>query len=705
VRYLALGWPSLLALALFLVAFATYGYRARPHNPVNRWFALQTLTLALWIIGIAGAHAGYHPEFWGRWTFASACLMPPAFFGFTSVFPENSRPNPVRLLPFVVAVALVFAVLSAFTPLIAHSFVISPNGVHRQAGPLMPLFSLYFLISTPLVLGLLITKWLRATGQARAQLRFYNTGLLALCIGAITTNLILPTLTGNSNYSRVGPYFVLPLVGLIGHAIIRHRLFDLRIIIHRGGAFLLFIGLTSASIVLILKQIGLEEALDSLQFPVEALVVAVVAAASLSSPIAPYLSRLMDTYFLRGRPDLDRALQEAARRLSRLLTASDIALEIEAILKATLAIDFVTVLTDRFDPRGLPEATNEAAWAIATPPPTVLLLAREQDGSSRPGHIDTLRDAGVEVWVALGRGTQKTGVILLGARNGGEAYFGSTLRFIEDIAELSSMAFEVAFLHRKQIELERDRDRLEHFARMGRAYAGLGHEIRTPLTTISNLIALIPDRLEDAEFRDVLTRLIPGEVARIVKLTERLRLMVPADSAQFGPANIHRILTDIVTFQLAAGVRIRLDTPAELPMVHGDGAQLIQLFTNLVNNAIEAMPLGGEVVVRIYTSENRERRPVLVVEVIDQGAGVPKEISDKIFEPFFTTKPTGTGLGLPICREIADFHGAILTISPSREGSGTIAAVEFPVASAEAQTASLLTSSGAVFTNNRSNFS
>jgi signal transduction histidine kinase len=674
-------WPILLALAALLVAFATYGYRARPQNPINRWFALQTLTLALWIMGIAGTHAGYYTEFWGRWTFASACLMPPAFFGFTSVFPDNKRPRPGRALPFVVAVALLFAALSISTPLIAHSFVITPQGLRRQPGQLMPLFSLYILISTFLVLALLITKWRRATGQARAQLRFYNTGLLALSAGAITTNLILPALTGHSRYSPVGPFFVLPLVGLIGHAIIRHRLFDLRIIIHRGAAFLLFIGLASTSIILILKQFGLDDALDLIPIPSETLVVAIVAAAALSLPIAPYLSRLMDTYFLRGRPDLARALQEAARRLSRLLTTPDIALEIEAILKSTLAVETVTVLTDRLDPRGLSEATSEAAWAIATPRPALLLLAREHDSSARPGHLDTLRNAGVEVWVALGRGTQKTGVILLGARNGGEAYFGSTLQFIEDIAELSSMAFEVAFLHGRQVELERDRDRLEHFARMGRAYAGLGHEIRTPLTTISNLVALIPDRLEDAEFRDVLTRLIPGEVARIVKLTERLRLMAPADSAQFGPANIQRILTDIVTFQVASGerVRIRLDAPDELPRVHGDGSQLIQLFTNLVNNAIEAMPQGGELVIRIRTSRTRQGRPALVVEVIDQGSGVPAEISDRIFEPFFTTKTTGTGLGLSICREIADFHGATLTLSPSKEDRGTIAAVEFPL--------------------------
>jgi signal transduction histidine kinase len=686
-----LDWPVLLGLAGLLIALARYGYRARPDSPVNRWFALQTLTLALWVIGIGGTHTSYHPEFWGRWTFASACLMPPSFFGFTSVFPDNKRPRPVRALPLVVAVGLIFALLSAFTPLIAHTFVITPNGLRRQPGQLMPLFSLYFLVSTVLVLSVLITKWRRATGQSRAQLRFYNTGLLTLSIGAITTNLILPTLTGHSEYSTVGPYFVLPLVGLIGHAIIRHRLFDLRLITHRGAAFLIFIGLTSTAIVLILKQVGLEEALESLQIPAEALVVAIVAAASLSVPIAPRLSRLMDTYFLRSRPDLDRALQEAARRLSRLLTPADISLEIEAILKSTLVIDTVMVLTDRIDGRGLSGSVNEAAWAIATPPPNVLLLAREHDSPARPGHTDILRNAGFEVWVALGRGAQKTGVILLGARNDGEAYFGSTLQFIEDIAELSSMAFEVAFLHRRHVELERDRDRLEHFARMGRAYAGLGHEIRTPLTTISNLIALIPDRLEDSEFRDVLTRLIPGEVARIVQLTERLRLMAPADSAQFGPANLRRILTDIVTFQLASGerTRVRLDAPEHLPMVHGDGAQLIQLFTNLVNNAVEAMPHGGEVVVRIRTPENGQGRAAVIVEVIDQGSGVPKEISDRIFEPFFTTKPTGTGLGLSICREIADFHRATLTVASSKEGAGTIAAVEFPVAPDGVQTAPL----------------
>jgi signal transduction histidine kinase len=672
-------WPLLLSLAVLLIGLAIYGYRARRHNAVNRWFALQTLTLALWVIGIAGTHTGHYPEFWGRWTFSSACLMPATFFGFTCVFPDGSRPRSARALSSVVTIALVFVALSAFTPLIAHTFIITPNGLRRLAGPLMPLFSLYFLMSTVLVLALLIAKWRKATGQAKAQLRFYNTGLLTLCAGAITTNLLLPALSGHSGYSTVGPYFVLPLVGLIGHAIIRHRLLDLRLMIHRGAAFLIFITLASFAIIVLLNQINVAPELDAVSIPIEGLIVLVVAAASLSLPLAPQLSRLMDNYLLRSRPDLDRALQETARRLARLLTVPDIAHELETALRTTLAINDVKVLTTRTEAADLSPDLATAAWAIPLAPPAVRLLFHDADGPLSSPDVRILKDKGFEVWAGLGRGGEKTGIILLGPRNGGEAYLASTLQFIEDIAELSSMAFEVALLHRRQIDLERERNRLEHFARMGRAYAGLGHEIRTPLTTISNLVALIPDRLDDAEFRGILTRLIPGEVARIVKLTEQLRLMAPGDSARFGPVDLRRILNDISAIKTAAGedLEIKLEGPADLPMVRGDESQLIQLFLNLVTNAVEAMPQGGTVTARLSTTRSNGGRSMVRADILDEGPGISREVSERIFEPFFTTKASGTGLGLSICREIGDLHGATLTVSARPGGVGTVATVEF----------------------------
>jgi signal transduction histidine kinase len=544
----------------------------------------------------------------------------------------------------------------------------------------MPVFSFHLIVGSVLVIGLLVAKWRRATGQAKAQLRYYNLGLSILCVGGITTNLILPALTGHSAYSTVGPFFSLPLVFLIGHAIIHHRLFDLRLMIHRGAAFVVVIGAVSAVIVLVLDYLEIEPTLTSMTPPLEAIVLAVVAAISLSLPVAPRLAGLMDRYLLRGRPDLDRALQEGARRLSRVFSKADIIAEIEDIVRSTLAVERVTVLTDPLERRDLPPAASEAAWAVPNEAPALLVLAQEES-SDFSAQVQALRAAGFEVWVAMKRGTQRIGIILLGPRNGGEAYFTSSLQFIEDVAELSSMAFEAAFLHKRQLELERESHRLEHFARMGRAYAGLGHEIRTPLTTISNLVSLIPDRLDDAEFRDVLTRLIPGEVARIVKLTEKLRLLAPGDDAQLAPVRLQNILGDLAAMLGASTghVSVQLEIPGGIPSVHGDESQLIQLFTNLVNNAVEAMPHGGTIILRLEASSPAQGRGTVAAHVIDEGPGISQDLSDRLFEPFFTTKPSGTGLGLSICREIADFHGATIHIR-SREGvRGSVATVEFPL--------------------------
>src|SRR5262249_5850317 len=136
-----MDWPILVIVAAVLVALALYGGRAR-RTDVHRWFAIQTLTLASWVLGIAGTHSGHLPEFWGRWTFASASLMPAAFLAFTRVFPELSSWPSALLVRVVLSVGGILACLAAGTALVAHDFVITASGtLHRQPGPLFPLFT------------------------------------------------------------------------------------------------------------------------------------------------------------------------------------------------------------------------------------------------------------------------------------------------------------------------------------------------------------------------------------------------------------------------------------------------------------------------------------------------------------------------------------------------------------------------------------
>jgi signal transduction histidine kinase len=108
--------------------------------------------------------------------------------------------------------------------------------------------------------------------------------------------------------------------------------------------------------------------------------------------------------------------------------------------------------------------------------------------------------------------------------------------------------------------------------------------------------------------------------------------------------------------------------------VNGDASALQLLFTNLLLNAVEASPPGG--VVDVQVSANGA---AVLVEVRDQGSGIPEEHLERVLEPLYSTKPAGTGLGLPIARQIAKAHGGTLSIQ-NGIGAGVVATVRLPVA-------------------------
>ncbi len=426
-----------------------------------------------------------------------------------------------------------------------------------------------------------------------------------------------------------------------------------------------------------------------------AFILLLVTALCLSAPVARRLARLVDAYLLRGRPDLDRALQEAARGLFHFLTIHGVTAELRRIFESTLVPETVMILTEAPDGGGVPitspgrlasvigdgrslEAVATMAWAMPGAVPAVRLLgeAPHQDDRSREVE-EILRLTGVEVWIGLGRAGQRLGVVLLGPRRSGEAYLAPALQFLEDLAEVASMAVEAAALHAQQLLLQREAERLAHLARLARVYAGLAHEIRTPLTTISNLVSLMAERLDDPDYRDLIVRVVPAEVARIVKLAERLRALAPDTTRPARPIALHAVLADIVSMLAPVaeqqGLKLVLEVAPDVPPVAGDVDQLVPLFQNLLRNAMEATPPGGRISVRAWSDGARAR-----VQVIDEGAGLDPALSESLFEPFVTTKPAGLGLGLSICQELAQAHGAQLSLTNRSDASGAIAELIFP---------------------------
>lgn len=797
---------SLLSLAVLLGVLAIYVWRARADSPVNRWFAILSFAIAGWVLGIGGVESGINTEFWGRLTFSSACMMPATFLVFSRVFPATSTWPTPRLLWVMLAAGGTLAVLSVTTRLIAYDISKTAAGIQRTSGPLFPVFTIYFLGCLATALGVFISKWRQARGLARAQLQHLGTGLLILSVGGITTNLMIPIITGRSMYSWMGPYFTLPLVGLVGHAIIRHRLMDLRPVINRGLAYALAISVASGVMIGSTRLLVPDLLNESLMVSADFLIIAVVVLAFLSSPSERFLRRLIDPYFYRGRIDYASALRDGTRQLCRLMRPRELSSELRQILTNAFVPESFAMLVRPFEGQAFEQLSEDSSVVtdlitLATlmteqPSPAVLVVNPTREvGPTRVAH-EALRAAGIEVVATLGRRGQLLGAVLLGPRRSGDAYFTSDLVFIESLAELASIALENSLLYQQRIQmleyserllesldsavvaidvtgkitsfnpaaqkllglthrdrgallhilpsevawalalvvsdawgprevevtidhnllgvlhvilstavlhddqtriagalvvvtdlstvkaLERNQRRVEHLAIMARFYAGIAHEIRNPLAAISNFISMLPDRFNDPEYRDTAVRLLPIEVSRIVRLADRLRLMAPSEGGKLSAVALPPLLNDIVAIHSPTAkeqqIKLSLQCPDELPKILADPSQLVQLFVNLLKNAIEAMSDGGTVTIEAEHLPRRAASDHVVVRVLDEGAGIDPAVRAKVFEPFFTTKPKGTGLGLAICREIADFHRARLTLLPRGNYGGTIAEVEFP---------------------------
>jgi signal transduction histidine kinase len=756
-----------------------------------------------WVLGIAGVESESHTEFWGRVTFAAASFIPATLLAFSRVFPAVHKWPSQRFARMALIAACAWALLSVSTSLVAYDISKTTAGIQRTSGVLYPLFAAYFLACSIAALRVFFDGWRRMRGLARAQLQYLSIGVLILSIGGITTNLLIPISTGRSTYSWLGPYFTLPLVMLVGHAIIRHRLMDLRPVIHRGLLYALLSAVLS-SILIFARHWTLAGASERWPSQTDVLIGLFVTLAMMSVPAQAFFSRLIDPYLYRGRIEYSSALREATHRLSRLMPPSELAAELRFILTEAFIPESFTMVARPPEGGALEDLSHEsgdadlltvAALMVEQSQPSVLIVNPSQERGARRAAHEALRQAGIEVVVALGRRGQTLGAVLLGPRRSGDAYFARDLAFIESLAEIASIALENSLLYRQRIQmleysdrllesldsavvaidvegkitsfntaarhlfrldeearglrldvlpsevswalalalsgqwrpheveasidneasgvlpvilstavlhddretitgalvvvtdlskvkaLERNQRRIEHLATMARFYAGIAHEIRSPLAAISNFISMLPDRFDDPEYRDTAARLLPIEVGRIVRLADRLRLMAPSEDGKLNAVALPPLLTDIVALHAPAAeeyrTRIVLHASDDVPKILGDPGQLVQLFINIIRNGIESMPEGGTVTITVARARARNVRDRVVVRVTDEGTGIEATLRTKIFEPFFTTKPAGTGLGLSICQEIADFHRARLTILPRLDRNGTQVLVDF----------------------------
>ena len=221
---------------------------------------------------------------------------------------------------------------------------------------------------------------------------------------------------------------------------------------------------------------------------------------------------------------------------------------------------------------------------------------------------------------------------------------------------------------------ENELARLDRLNLVGEMAAGIGHEVRNPMTTVRGFLQLYRDKEAFAQYKDSFDLMI-DELDRANSIITEFLSLAKNKTADLKAQNLNTILEHLSPL-IQSDARVSDKNIhfllEEIPYLFLDEKEIRQLILNHIRNGLEAMSPGGELTIRTF----RDGQEV-VLSVQDQGKGIESNVLEKIGTPFFTTKDNGTGLGLAVCYSIAARHNAVINIETSP--TGTTFFVRFPV--------------------------
>jgi len=259
------------------------------------------------------------------------------------------------------------------------------------------------------------------------------------------------------------------------------------------------------------------------------------------------------------------------------------------------------------------------------------------------------------------------------------------LRSLQLLSKQAGLAFGNTLLFKERLRQNERMYRAEQLATMGQFAAGIAHELRNPLTAIRSTIQFLAGEFADGSEQQELAQITLEEVDRVNgTVGNLLSLAQPTEGrpVALDPAQeVGKCLAFIEAKARSQNVELQVTCDERLPKLVVDPMELRQVLLNLIVNGLQAMPTGGALRIRVHRlpspawgsgsgGVSRVFGREVLLEVADQGPGIPRELRDRVFEPFFTTKTGGTGLGLAICRSIVKRYDGEIWVEEA-EGGGT----------------------------------
>jgi len=258
-------------------------------------------------------------------------------------------------------------------------------------------------------------------------------------------------------------------------------------------------------------------------------------------------------------------------------------------------------------------------------------------------------------------------------------------RVSEATGELAARNQELQVANRELWLTTQRLTELERLAVAGQTAAQFAHEVGTPLNLIGGHVQLLEAGADDGAKRQARLSVIRSQIERISEIVRLMLDRTRPQEVEMKPLNLksflRRIFETIGPLLTSRGVKLREELAGDLPFMSANADRLQQAFINLINNALDAMPAGGELTITARGQATGAWQDKVVLDVADTGVGMTQDVRARIFELMYTTKRRGqgTGLGLVIVRQVVREHGGSIEVA-SVPGEGTRFRLIFPAA-------------------------
>jgi PAS domain S-box-containing protein len=455
------------AINLFLAGLVYFWH---PRSASNRAFAVLVLIGVVWSFCVKMFYANAaQPSglLWGRLAFAVVSLIGSSFVVFCQVFPDPKMLRLDRASRVCILLGLSLAGLS-FTPLVLRDVVISSAGViQRHYGSLYPVYGAFWLTTFGYGIWTLIGKWRTARGRSRLQIQYLCLGVgLSFCVGT-AASLIIPSLLQSSHSSAYGPSCSVFLVGLTAHAIIRHRLMDIRVVIRQSMTY----GLSAGAAVGIIwgLLLAMDKGLRLQLLPSSSFLPLMIgiAGAIVFHPVRTVIQYLFDSYCYRQAYDYRQAIRTISQVLASLLRLDPLCEHLTTFILTTLRVEEVTAYLCHeqsfIEPRAYQHVGNEEqGWpgTITMVSPSLIALLEHARQPILEDELTLWAEAGeleqlheqfsllrCKVIIPLAVEHEVAGFIAVGEKRSGDPFFTQDIEFLATIGHQSGAALKRAQLH------------------------------------------------------------------------------------------------------------------------------------------------------------------------------------------------------------------------------------------------------------------